>query len=143
VKQNRSVPQSQVIPELIYTDVREAVEWLAGAFGFVEQVQIGEGHRSQMSFGDGDLIVADAGGDCRPPRPGEVSASVMVRVDDAHAHYERAKAHGAKIVAEPKDYMYGERQYTAEDAAGHQWTFTESIADVAPEEWGGITVVPR
>jgi hypothetical protein len=32
-----------------------------------------------------------------------------------------------------------ERQYHAEDLGGHQWTFSESIADVAPEEWGGTT----
>jgi hypothetical protein len=24
------------------------------------------------------------------------------------------------------------------DSAGHQWTFSETIRDVAPEEWGGI-----
>jgi len=26
------------------------------------------------------------------------------------------------------------------DLAGHTWTFSESIADVAPEEWRGTTV---
>jgi uncharacterized glyoxalase superfamily protein PhnB len=43
---------------------------------------------------------------------------------------------------EPKDFPYGERQYTAEDPASHQWTFSQSLADVAPEDWGGIAVVP-
>src|SRR5580698_8738766 len=42
-----------------------------------------------------------------------------------------------QILMEPSDMMYGERQYTAEDLAGHQWTFTETLADVAPETWGG------
>lgn len=37
----------------------------------------------------------------------------------------------------------GERQYSAEDPAGHQWRFSETVADVAPEEWGGTPVVPR
>ncbi len=27
-----------------------------------------------------------------------------------------------------------------EDLAGHQWTFSETLADVAPEEWGGTSV---
>jgi uncharacterized glyoxalase superfamily protein PhnB len=31
---------------------------------------------------------------------------------------------------------FGERQYVAQDPGGHRWTFTESVADVAPEEWG-------
>jgi uncharacterized glyoxalase superfamily protein PhnB len=43
---------------------------------------------------------------------------------------------------EPTDFEYGERQYTAEDLAGHHWTFSETLADVAPEEWGGISVTP-
>ena len=27
--------------------------------------------------------------------------------------------------------------YEAEDLAGHRWTFSETIADAAPEDWGG------
>ena len=138
MKTNRSIPQSVVIPVLIYPDVREAVAWLTSAFGFAERVQIGEDHRSQLRFGDGAVIVGDVRHDRRPPRPGEVTHSVMVRVEDAHAHCERAKASGARILMEPTDFEYGERQYSAEDPAGHQWTFSETLRDVAPEEWGGI-----
>jgi len=127
---------------LVYPDVRAAVAWLCTAFGFVERIRIGESHRSQLRFGDGALIVADVRNERRPPRPGEVTHSVVVRVDDASAHCERAKANGARIIMEPRDFEYGERQYTAEDPAGHQWTFSETIADVAPEEWGGTSIAP-
>jgi uncharacterized glyoxalase superfamily protein PhnB len=37
----------------------------------------------------------------------------------------------------PPDCPYAERQYTVEDPGGHRWTFSQTIADVAPEEWGG------
>jgi uncharacterized glyoxalase superfamily protein PhnB len=141
-KPNRSVPNATVIPVLIYPDVREAVDWLGAAFGFVERVRIGEDHRSQLSFGDGAVIIGDVRGDRRPPRPGDVSHSVMVRVDDAHEHCQRARDHGARILMEPTDHPYGERQYNAEDFAGHQWTFSETLADVAPEEWGGTLMDP-
>jgi len=140
VNVNRSIPQATIIPVLIYPDVREAVDWLGEAFGFVERVRIGENHRAQLSFGDGAVIVGDVRGERRPPRPGEVTHSVMVRVEDARAHCERARAHGANIVMEPTDFEFGERQYTAEDSSGHQWTFSETLADVAPEEWGGTSV---
>ena len=142
MKRNRSVPDATVIPVLIYPDVREAVAWLTKAFGFSERVRIGENHRSQLRIGDGALIVGDVRGDRRPPRPGEITHSVMVRVEDARAHCERARAQGARILMEPADFEYGERQYTAEDPFGHQWTFTETLADVAPETWGGETVTP-
>jgi uncharacterized glyoxalase superfamily protein PhnB len=137
MKRNRSVPAATVIPVLTYPDVRAAVDWLCAAFGFAERLRIGEDHRSQLKLGDGAVIVADVHGDRRPPRPGEVTQSVMVRVEDARAHCERAREHGAQILMEPTDMMYGERQYTAEDLAGHHWTFTETIDDVAPETWGG------
>jgi uncharacterized glyoxalase superfamily protein PhnB len=143
VKNNRSIPKATVVPVLIYPDVRAAVAWLGAAFGFVEHVRIGEGHRAQLGFGDGAVIVADERGHRRAPRPGESNASVLVRVDDARAHCEHAREHGARIVMEPTDFEYGERQYHAEDLAGHQWTFSETLADTAPEEWGGETISPR
>jgi uncharacterized glyoxalase superfamily protein PhnB len=143
LKPNRSIPSPLVIPVLVYPDVREAVAWLTDAFGFAERLRIGENHRSQLSFGDGGaLIVADVRGERRPPRPGEVTSSVVVRVDDARAHCERARAHGARIEMEPTDFEYGERQYAALDFAGHQWTFSETLADVDPADWGGELVAP-
>ena len=140
MRPNRSIPASTVVPVLIYPDVREAVEWLTAAFGFSERVQIGENHRSQLRFGDGAVIVGDMRHDRRPPRPGEATHSVMVRVDDARAHCEHARRHGAEILMEPTDFEYGERQYSAADPAGHQWTFSETLDDVAPEDWGGVLV---
>jgi uncharacterized glyoxalase superfamily protein PhnB len=142
MKSNRSIPSATVIPVLIYPDVREAVAWLSAAFGFEERLQIGESHRSQMRFGDGAVIAADVRHEQRAPRPGEVTHSVLVRVDDARAHCERARAHGARIVMEPTDFEYGERQYAAEDPAGHRWTFSETLQDVDPAEWGGTLVDP-
>ena len=63
----------------------------------------------------------------------------MVRVDDARTHCEWARAHGAQILMEPTDFEYGERQHSVEDPFGRQWTFSETLADIAPEEWGRET----
>ena len=139
---NRSIPDATVIPVLIYPDVRDAVRWLGAAFGFSERVRIGEDHRSQLRVGDGAVIIGDVRAGRRPPRTGEVTHSVMVRVDDARRHCERARQNGAHILMEPTDFEYGERQYTAEDPFGHQWIFSQTLRDVAPEEWGGETVEP-
>ncbi len=140
LKPNRSIPQATVIPVLVYPDVRAAVAWLSDAFGFVERLRIGDDHRSQLSVGNGAVIVGDVRQDRRPPRPDEVTHAVMVRVEDARTHCERARAHGARIVTEPTDFEYGERQYTVEDLAGHHWTFSQTLADVAPEQWGGTSM---
>jgi uncharacterized glyoxalase superfamily protein PhnB len=127
LKPNRSVPAVSVIPELPYRDVREAAEWLCRAFGFRERLQIGD-HRAQLVYEDGAVIVIQ----------GEAGPShLLVRVDDADAHRAQAEAAGATILSEPTDWPYGERQYSAEDLGGHRWTFSESIADVDPADWGG------
>jgi uncharacterized glyoxalase superfamily protein PhnB len=138
MKFNRSIPQATVIPVLVYPDVRSAVSWLSDAFGFEERLQIGEDHRSQLRIGDAAIIIGDVRGDRRPPHHGEVTHQVMVRVENASEHCNRAREHGARILMEPTDFEYGERQYTAEDLAGHQWTFTETLHDVDPVEWGGL-----
>ena len=107
-----------------------ASDWLCAAFGFTERLRIGD-HRAQLVFGDGAVIAIERD-------EGDASASsVLVRVEDADSHHERAASHGAQIIGAPTDYPYGERQYTAEDRGGHRWTFSESIADVDPASWGG------
>jgi uncharacterized glyoxalase superfamily protein PhnB len=122
-----------VIPVLLYLDVGVAADWLGKAFGFTVRLRIGN-HRFQMKVGDGCLVVAEGAG------PVDSAHIIMVRVADANSHCECARANGAHIVAEPDDKPFGERQYNAVDFAGHRWAFTQTIADVAPEEWGGEAV---
>jgi len=124
--------------------VRGAVAWLSAALGFVERVQIGQNHRPQRWFGEGAVIGGDAGGDHRPARPGEVTHSVMVRVTNVRARCERARARGAHILMGPTDFEGGERQYHAQGSAGHQWTVSETLADVAPRAVGvGFVSAPN
>jgi uncharacterized glyoxalase superfamily protein PhnB len=66
-----------------------------------------------------------------------LGCSVTVRVEDADAHCSRARSHGARITQDPATQPYGERQYNAVDYAGYSWTFSQSVADVRPEDWGG------
>jgi uncharacterized glyoxalase superfamily protein PhnB len=140
---NRSIPSATVIPVLVYPDVRAAVAWLTTAFGFVERVRIGEDHRSQMQVGDdGAVIVADVQHERQPPQAGVVTHEIKVRVDDVDSQLERARRHGARVLQEPIEYEYGERECTVEDLAGHRWQFTQTMRDVAPEEWGGQAMLP-
>jgi uncharacterized glyoxalase superfamily protein PhnB len=141
VTRNRSAPPFSVTPVLSYPDVGAAVQWLCDVFGFVEHVRIGD-HRAQLGFGDGAVIVADTTHGRAVPAATDTTHSVMIRVDAIDQHYERTKAIGAEILNSPKTHMFGERQYTAVDLAGHKWTFTESVADLSPEDWGGTTVAP-
>lgn len=132
-----------MIPELAYRDVSAAVDWLVEVLGFVERVRIGPGHRAQLSFGEGSLIVADMGYGRVAPTGNETSQSVMLRVEDVTSLCDRVRESGGTILKEPSDFPYGERQCTIVDPGGHRWTLTQTLRDVAPEEWGGMTVNDR
>ena len=133
MRKNRSVPPCPVIPVLIYPDPSVAADWLSKAFGFTVRLRIAN-HRIQMRAGEGCFTIAE--GDVKPNR----SSITQVRIEDALAHCERARRNGATILTEPKDHIYGERQYNAQDFHGHYWDFTETLSDVEPESWGGTSV---
>jgi uncharacterized glyoxalase superfamily protein PhnB len=135
---NRSVPPGPVIPFLYYEDVPRAIEWLCGAFGFTEHLRTppeedGSIHLAQLNAGEGSVML-------RTLEPGEAARTqdILVRIEDADAHCQRARAYGARIVGEPHSCEFGERQYSAEDLGGHHWTFSQTIADVDPNEWGAL-----
>jgi uncharacterized glyoxalase superfamily protein PhnB len=141
---SRTTGSASVVPELVYPDVEQAIAWLCDTFGFVELWRAG-GHRARLGFGNGVLILADADpqyGRTIPTLGGLRSHAVMVKVEDVDAHHQHAMQRGAQILSSPADYPYGERQYSAADLAGHHWTFTQTIADLAPEDWGGTSKTP-
>ena len=132
---NRSIQRATVIPVLAYPDVNQAADWLCDAFGFNVRTRIGD-HRVQLNVGDGALTVRELRENEKNAALG-IGHSVTVRVEDADAHCKHAKSHGARIIQEPVTHPFGERQYNAEDFAGHSWTFSQSVADVHPRDWGG------
>ena len=143
MKVNRSVPPPTVVPVLVYPDVRAAVAFLTAAFGFVERTRIGESHRAQMAVGDdGAVIVADVGGERRPPQLGGATTWFGCASTDVDAAFARARDHGAVVVEAPVIGSTARRDCTLEDLAGHRWQLAEAVADVAPEEFGRETVSP-
>ena len=140
---NRSAPPATVTPVLVYPDVRAAVDWLQSALGFEEKVRIGDAHRSQLAFGaDGAVVVADVRRDKAAPSGGIVTHEIKLRVDDVDEALALAREAGAQVLEEPKTYEYGERSCVVEDLAGHRWELTQTVRDVEPEEWGGVSVAP-
>jgi uncharacterized glyoxalase superfamily protein PhnB len=141
---NRSAPTATVVPVLIYEDVSKAIDWLCKAFGFTERLRApdrnGRITHAQLTIGECAIMLGGHGSIFHPPRPSEVNQYVMVHVADVDRHFDRAKVSGARILQSPADQPFGERQYAAEDLAGHLWTFSQHVDDVAPAEWGAIEV---
>lgn len=139
LKKNRAAPNAAVIPVLYYPEVRKAVEWLTTALPFSERLRIGD-HRCQLSYNDGAVIVAERGGHADADHStlqSPAAHSIMLRVTDIDLLFARAKAAGSRVLAEPTDHMYGERQCSFLDPWGRPWTLSETIFDSDPAEWGG------
>jgi uncharacterized glyoxalase superfamily protein PhnB len=140
MRANRSIPRCTVIPEFAYPDVGDAIDWLCDTFGFTLRIRI-MNHRAQLNVGDGAIVLTELHRTAGDSGAANVDSahSALIRVEDVDHHHEHARQRGARILRPPADHPYGERQYTVEDFAGHRWTFSQSIADVAPEDWGGTS----
>ncbi len=143
---NRSAPTATVVPVLVYEDVETAIGWLCETFGFRQRLRVagrdGRISHAQLDVAEGAIMLGRAGGPFRPPHTDDVDQYVLVHVADVDAHFLRSERLNVKILSRPTDMPFGERSYSAIDFAGHRWTFSQHIADVAPEAWGAITAPP-
>lgn len=137
--QNPPAGYPPISPYLYYEDVAGTLEWLVKAFGFAERMRMpgpeGDVAHAEMELNGGVVMMGCPSGEYQNPgRHGHAHQLIHVYVDEVDSHCERARSAGAKIVAEPEDKPYGDRNYMAEDPEGHQWSFAQHIRDVPPQE---------
>ena len=132
---NRSAPPCSITPVIAYPDVPAAAAWLQAAFGLRVRLRVGD-HRTQLWFGAACLVVGEQG----EHRQWATRSSTMLRVPEVDTACALAVHHGARLLHAPETYIYGERQATLEDFAGHLWTLTQTVADIDPIVWGGQPV---
>jgi uncharacterized glyoxalase superfamily protein PhnB len=122
-------PAPQVWPSLRARDARALIRFLVDAFGFEETVVYGNGDtvdHAQLSWPEGGGIML---GSARPGEDNQASATspgafaAYVVSDHVDAIYQRAKAAGAQITAEPHDTDYGSHDFAARDPEGNRWSF--------------------
>jgi uncharacterized glyoxalase superfamily protein PhnB len=131
------MPPGDLIPEMAYSDVLSAAEWLCKVFGFRERLRIGT-HRIQLTLRESSMVVVERAAET-PKSPAGSGIGIMVRVEDVDRHFQHAKQAGATILSPPTDFFYGERQYNVVDPGGYRWTFSQSISDVDPQTWNQLT----
>ena len=133
----------RMLPQLAYHDIASALEWLTKVFGFRELEEarfVGPdgkvGHAEIEAAPGVTLMLGGDGGHglSSPKSSGARSQMLCVYVSDVQEHFERSRAAGATICAEPEDKFWGDRTYEAEDLEGHRWAFHQRVRDVSPEE---------
>src|SRR5436309_1240142 len=120
----------RIFPMLAYDDAPAAIEFLCSAFGFQEQSRMnmpdGRIGHAEISLHGHVVMLATTwkeGGLSSPKDLSAMPSQLLCHVDDVDAHFARANAAGATVVAEPEDQPYGFRMYRAMDPEGHRWLF--------------------
>jgi uncharacterized glyoxalase superfamily protein PhnB len=118
----------RIIPLLTYEDIAAAHDFLVSAFGFssggVHRTAEGKAVHGEVRAGSAAIWLHLVGSGLESPRTIDTATSgLVVHVDDVDAHFERARAGGARIDGEPVDQPYGQREYSARDLEGHRWWF--------------------
>lgn len=122
-----------ITPYLLYEDGEAAIEFATRAFGFrvVDRVMgSGGGLHAELEVAPdgGRIYLGQPQGGFRNPATVGRTSQVYVLVDEVDAHYERARAAGAKIIEELNDLPFGHRRYGCADPQGHEWYFAQPIA---------------
>jgi len=130
-----------IFPILRYNDARGAIRWLCEAFGFVELFSVPESgpyvRHARLKLGANLIMlgsVRPGDGIMSPKTLGSATQMLAVYVADPDAHFERAQAAGAKILAPPNDTDFGSREYHVLDLEGHPWTFSTFRPSVEDNE---------
>jgi uncharacterized glyoxalase superfamily protein PhnB len=114
-----------LFPSLRYREARAAIEFLTSAFGFEELTvhanEDGTIAHAELRYGPSILMLGTDKDDVYGGRAGQ--GWLYVAVEDADAHFERARAGGAEIIVELQDTDYGSRDYAARDPEGNLWNF--------------------
>jgi uncharacterized glyoxalase superfamily protein PhnB len=138
----------RIVPFVAYADAAAAIDWLAAAFGAVEQEGMrrtgddGTVGHAELDFGGARIFVATPSPHYEGPRKHRahceaaarwqdnpwVVDGLFVEVDDVDAHHARAVEHGATILREPEEPGIGYRIYTVEDLEGHRWMFGQRLS---------------
>jgi uncharacterized glyoxalase superfamily protein PhnB len=118
--------QQNIFPTFRYRDAKAAIRWLRDTLGFKElAVMEGEGgtiDHAELEIA-GNVIMLGSSRSETEDRFETSRCVTYVVIEDVDAHYERARAAGAKVEMEPTDQPYGSRDYAVSDPEGHVWSF--------------------
>jgi PhnB protein len=111
-----------ITPYIIVPGTARLIEFMKAAFGAEERFRIGRPGsenvimHAEVKIGDSIIELADANPQF-PPTP----ATILLRVDDVDAVFDRAVESGVTVIQPVADQDYGVRSATVLDASGNRW----------------------
>lgn len=122
-------------PYLSYRDAATTLSFFQEAFEFSVGVRWddpeGTAQHAEATFGEGAVIMGTGEHPSASLEGSSVGQNIYVYVDDVDAHFELARAGGARVVYPPEDTPWDTRRYRALDPEGYEWSFGNYRSDTA------------
>src|SRR4051812_32242565 len=131
-----------ITPYLIVRGASRAIEFYKRALGAKELYRLPNpdgtlGH-AELQFGNSRIMLSDentAWGAKSPELIGGSPVGLALYVEDVDALFNRVKDEKGIVIKRPLEtQFYGDRSVTFFDPFGHQWTISQHVEDVPPDE---------
>ena len=130
--------RTSLTPHLVVSTAARAIAFYGSVFGAVAGEVLRSGElvtHAELDFGHGLLTLSDPTEGFAVPRPEEgVAFSLALYLSDVDMAFERSRAAGAVVIAEPTTFVSGDRFATVLDPFGVRWAIMTRVEDLSPEE---------
>lgn len=124
---------------IVVKDPKKALEFYENVFGFKTTMTMpgpsGDIMHAEMQYRDCVIMLGPEDEMTDSKSPSTLSGSPVgfyLYVDDVDGFFEKVKDSGAKVVAKPETKFWGDRVFSVHCPEGHQWTFSQNVADFDP-----------
>jgi len=138
---SRQLSYPALTPYLIVDGAAKAIAFYQKAFGAEERYRLTDPANGRVGHAEitirGTLLMLSDEYSALNKGPGTLGGTPVkfcIMTDQVNADFRRAVEAGAEVVSELKDQFYGFREGRLRDPFGHEWTFSQEIEKVSPEE---------
>jgi PhnB protein len=136
MKKRQTIP-----PGIAVHDAARAIDFYKAAFGAVERYRLldpesGKIGHAEMTINGALLMLSDEypAFNKTPKTLGGTATKLCLMSNNVDADFARAVKAGAETVSPLKDQFYGHRSGCLRDPFGHEWTISQEIKKVSPQE---------
>lgn len=141
-------------PAFAVNGAEQAIDFYKTAFCAVERYRLidpesGKIGHAELTICGSLIMLADEypAFNKTPKTLGGTTVKLSLMSQDVDGDYQRAIAAGAEVVMPVSDQFYGHRSGSLRDPFGHEWTISQEMEVVEPEEmqrrWDAMVAKPK
>lgn len=141
-------------PAFAVHDAARAIDFYKAAFSAVERYRLldpqsGKIGHAELTINGALVMLSDEypAFNKTPKTLGGTSVKLCLMSNNVDADFDRAIKAGAVVVQPVSDQFYGHRSGCLRDPFGHEWTISQEVEKVSPEEmqrrWDAMAAAPQ